>query len=94
MKLNITNLFLVVSLCATIFTANLFAQERVKTANGVLEGTVDKAAGIRSFKGVPFGAPPVGEFRWQPPQPVKNWEGIRKADKFGPRAMQRMSSAI
>ena len=89
MKLNTINFFLVVSLCATIFTANLFAQERVKTANGTLEGTVDKAAGVRSFKGVPFGAPPVGEFRWQPPQPVKKWEGIRKADKFGPRAMQR-----
>lgn len=89
MKLNTINFFLVVSLCATIFTANLFAQERVKTANGTLEGTVDKAAGVRSFMGVPFGAPPVGEFRWQPPQPVKKWEGIRKADKFGPRAMQR-----
>ena len=32
--------------------------------------------------------PPVGEFRWREPQPVKNWSGVRKADKFGPRAMQ------
>lgn len=77
------------ALLLSVMTAETFAQERVKTANGMLEGTIDKAAGVRSFKGVPFGAPPVGEFRWQPPQPVKNWEGIRKADKFGPRAMQR-----
>ena len=77
------------ALLLSVMTAGTFAQERVKTANGMLEGTIDKAAGVRSFKGVPFGAPPVGEFRWQPPQPVKNWEGLRKADKFGPRAMQR-----
>ncbi|MBE7177926.1 MAG: carboxylesterase family protein [Mucilaginibacter polytrichastri] len=59
---------------------------QVKTANGTLEG-VDES-GIRSFKGVPFAAPPVGKFRWREPQPVQNWSGIRKADKFGPRAVQ------
>ena len=26
--------------------------------------------------------------RWREPQPVQNWSGVRKADKFGPRAMQ------
>jgi len=58
----------------------------VKTLNGILEG-VDES-GVRTFKGVPFAAPPVGEFRWREPQPVKNWTGVRKAVKFGPRAMQ------
>ena len=48
-----------------------------------------ETSGIRSFKGIPFAQPPVDNLRWQPPQPPKNWEGIRKADKFGPRAMQR-----
>lgn len=60
---------------------------QVKTANGMLEG-IDNS-GIRTFKGIPFAAPPVGDLRWKEPQPVKNWEGVRKADKFGPRAMQR-----
>jgi para-nitrobenzyl esterase len=60
---------------------------QVRISNGILEG-VDES-GIRSFKGIPFAAPPVGEFRWREPQPVKNWEGVRKATKFGPRAMQR-----
>ena len=59
---------------------------RVKTANGVLEG-VDES-GVKTFKGVPFAAPPVGNLRWREPQPVQNWSGMRKADKFGPRAMQ------
>ncbi|MDX2031542.1 MAG: carboxylesterase/lipase family protein [Blastocatellia bacterium] len=76
-------------LVATALTGSAVAQDLVKTANGTLEGSVDKSAGIRSFKGVPFAAPPVGELRWKPPQPVKNWQGARKADKFGPRCMQR-----
>jgi para-nitrobenzyl esterase len=60
---------------------------RVKTSNGELEGLV-MGSGIHSFKGVPFAAPPVGALRFREPQPVRNWEGVRKADTFGPRAMQ------
>ena len=63
------------------------ASNQVKTAHGMLDGTTEKS-GIRSFKGIPFAAPPVGGLRWKEPQPVKNWTGIRKADQFGPRAMQ------
>jgi len=63
------------------------ASGQVKTANGTLAGTIEKS-GIRSFKGVPFAAPPVGNLRWREPQPVKNWTGIRQAKQFGPRAMQ------
>lgn len=65
------------------------SQARAKTRNGQLEGVLDKNTGVRSFKGIPFAAPPVGDLRWKEPQPVKNWTGVRKADKFGPRAMQR-----
>ncbi len=64
------------------------ATTRVKTANGMVEGVTEKS-GICSYKGVPFAAPPVGELRWREPQPVKDWQGVLKADKFGPRAMQR-----
>ncbi len=59
----------------------------IKTANGTLEGTME--GDIRTFKGVPFAQPPVGDLRWKDPQPVQNWSGVRKADHFGPRAMQR-----
>lgn len=77
--------FAVATLLATACLT--MAQDRVKIANGTLEGAPDK--GVRSFKGVPFGAPPVGDARWKPPQAVKNWTGVREAKQFGPRCMQR-----
>jgi len=39
---------------------------------------------VRVYKGIPFAAPPVGELRWKPPQPVKAWEGVRACTEFGP----------
>ncbi|RYY37878.1 MAG: carboxylesterase family protein [Sphingobacteriaceae bacterium] len=60
---------------------------RVKITNGLLDGTAQN--NIISFKGIPFAQPPVGNLRWKEPQPVSNWKGVRKADKFGPRAMQK-----
>jgi para-nitrobenzyl esterase len=76
-------------LLSTILAADTFAQDRVKTGNGIVEGTSEKNSDVRSFKGIPFAAPPVGDLRWKPPQPVKGWTGVRKADQFGPRCMQR-----
>lgn len=63
--------------------------DRVKIDSGKLESTAPPVNGVRSFKGIPFAAPPVGELRWREPQPVKRWSGVRKADEFGPRCMQR-----
>jgi para-nitrobenzyl esterase len=70
-------------------TAHLFAADRVKIGNGVLESTSPPVNGVRSFKGIPFAQPPVGDLRWRAPQPATNWSGVRKADEFGPRCMQR-----
>jgi para-nitrobenzyl esterase len=36
-----------------------------------------------AFLGVPYAAPPVGDLRWKPPQPVSPWSGPRKATEFG-----------
>jgi len=58
----------------------------IMTEGGKVEGTVEN--GIKVFKGIPFAAPPVGELRWRAPQPVKPWEGVRKADKFAPGSIQ------
>jgi para-nitrobenzyl esterase len=78
------------SILLVLFAAMAFAQAdlQVKTANGILQGTRD-SVGIRSFKGIPFAQPPVGDLRWKEPQAPKNWSGVRMADHFGNQAMQK-----
>ncbi len=60
---------------------------QANTNFGLVEGIKEKS-GILSFKGIPFAAPPVGDFRWREPQPLKKWEGVLQTKQFGPRAMQ------
>src|SRR3954469_13030283 len=72
---------------AALPVAAVFAADVAKTANGSVEG-VTETSGIHVYRGIPFGAPPTGELRWKPPQPVKNWDGVRKATQFGARCMQ------
>ena len=52
-----------------------------KTESGEVEGSF--LDGLYVFKGIPYAAPPVGELRWLPPQPVEPWEGVRPALAFG-----------
>lgn len=59
-----------------------------QTADGVLEGVVSADGKVRTFKGIPFAAPPVGPLRWKAPQPVVPWTGVRQAADYGPRPMQ------
>ncbi len=60
----------------------------VMTSAGKVSGALDDRTGVYSFKGIPFAAPPVGDLRWKPPQPAPPWPGVRRARRFGPRAMQ------
>jgi len=83
---------IVLALCCTTISLRTNAQTakpvRVTTANGILEGSAE-GSGISVYKGIPFAAPPVGDLRWKEPQPVQNWTGIRKADQFGNKGMQK-----
>ncbi|WP_394617852.1 carboxylesterase/lipase family protein [Lentzea sp. JNUCC 0626] len=54
----------------------------VRTDTGFVSGTTTEA--LRSFQGIPFAAPPVGENRWRDPQPARRWQGVRAADRPGP----------
>jgi para-nitrobenzyl esterase len=62
--------------------------DEVRTKAGVVAGAAEADGVVRSFLGVPFAAPPVGDLRWREPQPVAPWTGVRKADAFGPRCVQ------
>jgi len=64
----------------------LGSADTIKVDGGQISGTV--ADGVRSFKGIPFAAPPVGDLRWKAPQPVVAWNGVRKCDDFGPQCPQ------
>src|SRR5699024_10180793 len=46
---------------------------------GMLAGIHDPATGLDMFKGIPYAAPPTGQRRWKPPQPVAAWSGVRRA---------------
>ena len=59
---------------------------RARVDKGVLQGSVEDS--VASFKGVPYAAPPIGNLRWAPPQPVMGWAGARDATHFGYDCMQ------
>ncbi len=68
---------------------NAFPVE-VKVENGIIEGDYDTHTGIQTYFGVPFAKPPIGDLRWKAPQPLDNWEGVKKTKEFGPRPMQTL----
>lgn len=62
------------------------APEQVKVKQGIVEGSIED--GLRVFKGIPFAAPPVGELRWQAPQPAEMWDGVKQTTAYAPAPFQ------
>jgi para-nitrobenzyl esterase len=60
----------------------------VRTESGLVQGVINETANVVAFKGLPYAAPPVGELRWQEPQPPPSWDGVRDASEFGASAIQ------
>ncbi len=56
------------------------ADQIIQVDGGKISGTINDD--IRSFKGIPYAAPPIGDLRWQQPQPVVAWEGVRQCNQF------------
>ena len=54
----------------------------VRLRSGTLQGQT-LPDGRAVFKGIPYATAPTGERRWQSPQPVSNWSGVRGAMRYG-----------
>jgi para-nitrobenzyl esterase len=61
----------------------------VSTTNGPVIGLMEE--GVPTFKGLRYGAPPVGALRWAPPAKPTAWKDPAAAIAFGPAAMQYAS---
>ena len=78
----------VIVLALVVLPLSAAIKQPVKVQGGLVSGVPGKDASVTVFKGIPYAAPPVGEFRWKAPAPAMEWKGIRKADSFGPSCMQ------
>ncbi len=84
--------FFTLTLLVLVFVGSAAAQQnnpQVQISNGALQGTFNAATGIRSFKGIPYALPPVGDLRWKEPQPPANWPGVLTANHFSHMPMQK-----
>lgn len=58
------------------------------TTAGKVRGVVDERSGMRTWRGVPFGASTASTGRFRAPQPAEKWQGLYDASRFAPPAMQ------
>ena len=61
------------------------ATEPVQIASGLVSGVPAGETGdVTVYRGIPYAAPPVGQLRWKPPQPVEPWAGVLACENYGP----------
>ncbi len=78
---------LVSLLCLLPFWASVCASAAsVVTSSGPISGA--ESDDVLVFRGIPYAAPPIGDLRWRPPQPVTPWQSPRDATQFGHRCPQ------
>jgi para-nitrobenzyl esterase len=65
------------------------SEPEVQIGAGTLRGT--HVGFAIAFRGIPYARPPVGDLRWQPPQPPLPWQGVREALQPGSACTQRAS---
>ena len=75
-------------LLIAVMHAGAALPEQVRVEGGIVQGAAGTSPTVRIFKGIPFAAPPVGDLRWKPPQPVAKWAGVRTTTEFGAHCMQ------
>ncbi len=77
-----------IALLALTLAVNAKDAAKIHIPDGTLKGVTSVDGQVIAFKGIPYAAPPVGDLRWKPPQPVSPWTGVRSAADYGARCMQ------
>ena len=64
--------------------------DTIKIDGGNISGMVIGKPGeeVYVYRGIPFAAPPVGDLRWKPPEPVIPWEGTKECTEYSKIAPQ------
>src|ERR1039458_4249209 len=76
------------ALCLVLAVSAKADDLTIKTDKGKVHGKKSDDGQVRIFLGIPYGAPPVGQLRWKPPQPAAKWSSVHEATDFGSRCMQ------
>ena len=89
----------VAAVAASVAIVSAALPEPVKTDAGLVAAAKNSPDGVRVFRGIPFGAPPVGALRWKPTQPPAKWDGVRPGDRFGnvciqPKGVGRLNVSV
>lgn len=64
----------------------------VQTADGKVQGNI--VGDTRTYLGIPYAKPPVGELRWKAPQKPDAWPDLRAATAFGKRCAQLKNESL
>jgi para-nitrobenzyl esterase len=76
-----------IAIVASTLSMPAAISDPVTIATGRVSG-LTLPSGVRTFRGIPFAAPPIGSLRWKEPQPAAPWDGVRKAEFFSPVCVQ------
>lgn len=64
----------------------------IEINSGEIQGTIEN--GLHVLRGIPYAAAPVGDLRWQVPQPAPAWDGVRQVTAFGKSCIQPNTMTI
>ena len=88
--IRISTLLMATILATGAAQAQPAATVTAKIDSGPLVGVAEGPANV--FRNIPFAAPPTGDLRWAPPQPVKSWTTPRPSAEAGPSCPQPMNA--
>ena len=81
------NSLLMLFLCIFTYIGYSVKHPNVNLATGEVRGHVVYAKNsdqrVFAFHGIPYAAPPIGERRFRPPEPMESWTGVRDATRPG-----------